>query len=72
MSVTKEQILNLVSEYIKNKQSTKTWTPGVDWVKYAGPYYDDKEFVAAVNTLLNEWLVLGEDAVKFENKFPPL
>lgn len=69
--VTKEEILKLISEYIKEKRSTKTWNPGTDWVQYAGSFFDDKEFVAATNTLLNEWLVLGEDAIKFENRFPP-
>jgi CDP-6-deoxy-D-xylo-4-hexulose-3-dehydrase len=34
--------------------------------------YDDKEYVSAVNALLNEWLVLGTDAITFEHKFPPL
>lgn len=72
MPVTKEEILTLVSEYIKQKHITKTWTPGTDWVQYAGSFFDDKEFVAATNTLLNEWLVLGEDAIKFEKRFPPL
>lgn len=70
--VTKDQILKLVSEYIQDKHSKKTWTPGVDWVQYAGSYFDDAEFVAATNALLNEWLVLGEDAIKFETNFPPL
>ena len=72
MSVKKEEILNLVSSYIKEKYASKIWTPGKDWVQYAGSYFDDLEFVAATNTLLNEWLVLGEDAVKFEREFPPL
>lgn len=34
--------------------------------------FDDKEYTAAVETLLNEWLVLGTDAISFESKFPPL
>jgi CDP-6-deoxy-D-xylo-4-hexulose-3-dehydrase len=68
----KEQILQLVAEYINEKHAEKTWTPGKDWVQYSGPYFDSKEFVVSVNTLLNEWLVLGTDAITFENKFPPL
>lgn len=70
MEPTKENILSLVAEYINEKHKAKTWTPGKDWVQYAGPYFDSSEYLAAVNTLLNEWLVLGEDAVKFENAFP--
>lgn len=68
----KEQILKLVSEYIQEKHASKTWEPGKDWVQYSGPVFDDKEYVAAVNALLNEWLVLGTDAISFEHRFPPL
>lgn len=66
----KEQILKLVSEYISEKHDAKTWTPGVDWVQYAGNYFDSSEYVAAIDSLLKEWLVLGEDAMKFEREFP--
>lgn len=72
MAVTKEEILKLVAEYITEKRATRTWTPGKDWVQYAGPLFNHEEFVAATNALLNEWLVLGEDAMKFEKNFPPL
>lgn len=68
----REQILQLITEFIEEKHATKKWTAGVDWVQYAGPYYTADEYVAAVGTLLNEWLVLGQDAIKFENQFPKL
>lgn len=70
--IKKEEILKLVSEYITEKHANKVWTAGKDWVQYAGSYFNDAEFVAATNALLNEWLVLGEDAIKFEKQFPPL
>lgn len=66
------QILSLVKEYINEKKSKETWTPGVDWVKYAGPLFDSEEFSRAVYSLMNEWLVLGNDAQKFEREFPKL
>lgn len=69
---TKEEILRLVAEFMSEKLAAKTWTPGKDWVQYAGQTFDYNEYVGAVNTLLNEWLVLGEDAVKFEKRFPKL
>lgn len=72
MAKSKDEILKDVAEYILEKQAAKKWTPGVDWVQYAGSYFDEKEYVSAIGSLLNEWLVLGEDAMKFENKFPPL
>lgn len=70
--VTKEDILKLVGEYINEKHAAKKWTPGVDWVQYAGAYFDEKEYIGAIGSLLNEWLVLGEDAIKFEKKFSKL
>lgn len=65
-----QNILDLVSEYIEDKHSSQTWKKGEDWVRYGGPFYDSEEYVRAVGSLLKEWLVLGEDAIKFENKFP--
>jgi CDP-6-deoxy-D-xylo-4-hexulose-3-dehydrase len=67
-----QEILKLVDEYIQKKHSEKKWEAGKDWVQYAGPYFDSQEYVAAVKTLLGEWLVLGAEAIKFENKFPKL
>jgi CDP-6-deoxy-D-xylo-4-hexulose-3-dehydrase len=67
-----KEILELVEKYIKEKHSKKSWEAGKDWVQYAGPYFDSQEYVAAVKSLLGEWLVLGADAIKFETKFPKL
>jgi CDP-6-deoxy-D-xylo-4-hexulose-3-dehydrase len=67
-----QEILKLVDEYIQKKHSEKKWEAGKDWVQYAGPYFDSQEYVAAVKSLLSEWLVLGADAIKFESKFPKL
>jgi CDP-6-deoxy-D-xylo-4-hexulose-3-dehydrase len=63
-------ILNLVKSYIDNKPNT--WEAGKDWVQYAGPFFDSTEYVSAVSTLLNGWLVLGEKGISFENQFPKL
>jgi len=63
-------ILNLVKSYIDNKPNT--WEAGKDWVQYAGPFFDSAEYVSAVSTLLNGWLVLGEKGISFENQFPKL
>jgi CDP-6-deoxy-D-xylo-4-hexulose-3-dehydrase len=65
-----KEILELVDKYIKEKHSQKKWEAGKDWVQYAGPYFSSDEYVAAVKTLLGEWLVLGAEAIKFETKFP--
>jgi CDP-6-deoxy-D-xylo-4-hexulose-3-dehydrase len=65
-----KEILELVDKYIKEKHSQKKWEAGKDWVQYAGPYFSSDEYIAAVKTLLGEWLVLGAEAIKFETKFP--
>jgi CDP-6-deoxy-D-xylo-4-hexulose-3-dehydrase len=67
-----KEILELVDKYIKEKHAEKTWKAGEDWVQYAGPHFTSDEYVAAVKTLLGEWLVLGAEAIKFESKFPKL
>jgi len=67
-----QEILKLVDEYISQKHAEKKWEAGKDWVQYAGPYFTSAEYVAAVKTLLGEWLVLGAEAIKFERKFPKL
>ncbi len=61
----------MVEEYIENN-SKKSWIPGHDVVQYAGPYFTAEEYVVAVEALLNGWLVLGQNGIKFENIFPKL
>ncbi len=68
----KQEILSLVSEYIKDKKKSKTWTAGKDWVQYSGPFFDEEEYAAAVDVLMEEWLILGEKGREFEKKFAPL
>jgi len=65
-------ILRLVKSYIKSKKQNKTWKPGKDWVQYSGPYFDQNEFVSGVDTLLDEWFILGAKGREFERKFAPL
>jgi CDP-6-deoxy-D-xylo-4-hexulose-3-dehydrase len=67
-----DEILKLVDEYIRDKDSKKSWVAGKDWVQYAGPYFTSDEYIRAVKTLLGGWLVLGAEANKFEKEFPKL
>ena len=66
----KNNILNSVADFIKDKNSKKTWVAGKDFVNYAGPYFDETEIVSAVSILLDGWLVMGSKSVEFEKKFP--
>jgi len=72
MDNKKQIILDLVSEYIKEKKANKTWEAGKDWVQYSGPYFNEQEYINGISSLLNEWLILGEKGREFELKFAPL
>ena len=65
-----EKILELVSEYADEKKSKQDWEPGKNWVSYGGHSFDSSEYVAAVKAVLEEWLVFGASARKFEEEFP--
>lgn len=65
----KQELLNnLISDIVKSKK--KTWVEGTDWVQYAGSYLDEKEYISVIECLLGGWLVLAENGIRFENKFP--
>ena len=65
--MTKEELLKLVEDFVINEPK-KEWRPGKDHVHYAGPYFNQKEIVRSVSTLLDGWLVLGAEAYKAEKK----
>ena len=65
-----KNILEDIKKFIEEKESNKTWVAGKDFVNYAGPYFTSDEYVAAVETLLNGWLVMGNKSLQFERKFP--
>ena len=69
-----EDILKLTEEYIKQNQPKYLYNarfePGKSQVLYSGPYWNEKEIVSSINTLLTgKWLVSGENVYKFENRF---
>jgi len=66
-----KEILELVKNYIEEKNSSKKWEAGKDWVQYAGPYFSSDEYVRGVESLLKGWLAMGTDSITFEKKFPP-
>jgi CDP-4-dehydro-6-deoxyglucose reductase, E1 len=67
-----KEILDAVKVYIDQQQAKKTWVAGRDFVNYAGSYYDSREYIAGVESLLKGWLAMGDAGVKFEKRFPPL
>lgn len=63
-----KEILSLVGEYIRDKKTNK-WKIG-DQINYAGTYFDEKEYVAAVESILSGWFGLGKAGSHFESLFP--
>ena len=67
-----KEILDAVKAYIDQQQANRTWVAGKDFVNYAGSYYDSKEYMAGVESLLKGWLAMGDAGIRFEKRFPPL
>ena len=65
-----KDILEKVKEYADSKLLKKDWVRGKDLVQYAGPYFSSDEYVAAVKSILDGWLVMGNEAIRFESRFP--
>ena len=62
-----ELVSNHVSPYIYN---SKEFTPGKTPIYYSGPYWDNKESEAAIESFLNgKWITAGENVHKFESLF---
>ncbi len=59
----------LVTEIVQSKKKNE-WIPGQDWVQYAGSYLDENEYIAVIRCLIDGWFALGENGIRFENKFP--
>jgi CDP-6-deoxy-D-xylo-4-hexulose-3-dehydrase len=69
--ISKENIHSLignhVSPYIYN---AKEFKPGTTPIYYSGPYWDNKEIEAAINSFLNgRWITSGENVFMFERAF---
>jgi CDP-6-deoxy-D-xylo-4-hexulose-3-dehydrase len=72
LKTKKQLILKLVQSYIKQKKKyDRIWKPNEQWVTYSGPFFDHSEYVAAIDSLLEEWLILGNKAREFETVFAP-
>ena len=41
---------------IKNTE----WNSEEDWVSYSGPHFSDAEYKAAIEVLLDGWLIFGK------------
>ena len=69
MNEKEEKLLKALEDYYDDKDKNRIHVPGKDIIQHAGPYLRKEEFVAAITTLLKEWMVQGENAQKFEKEF---
>ena len=74
MSIT-EKVSDFITSLQENNNklfpylSNERWKHGNN-IYYSGPYWDEKEVVAAITTLLSgKWLPAGEEVNKFERQF---
>lgn len=62
-----ELVGNHVSPYVYN---SKNFEPGKTPIYYSGPFWDNNETEAAIDTFLNvKWIVTGEKVNRFERQF---
>lgn len=66
----KQDIIDMVGHYFISKRNAKSWVAGKDFVNYAGPFFDEHEYMSVMDTLLDGWLVMGDKCLKFEKEFP--
>ncbi|MCB9680727.1 MAG: lipopolysaccharide biosynthesis protein RfbH [Alphaproteobacteria bacterium] len=62
------EILDRVRELHEVRTAGRTFTPGEDYVSYAGRVHDDREVVAAVDATLDFWLTLGPHGEAFQDR----
>ncbi|MEG0034412.1 MAG: lipopolysaccharide biosynthesis protein RfbH [Bacilli bacterium] len=66
---SKDKILDLVKEYVKEYHLTETEFHEGDRISYAGRVYDEEEVCNLVDSALDFWLTSGEYCQKFEKEF---
>jgi CDP-6-deoxy-D-xylo-4-hexulose-3-dehydrase len=69
-----KQILSELTEYLKENKPkylyNDAFIPGKSQVLYSGPYWDEQEIMAGINTFVTgKWVVAGENVHKFESEF---
>ncbi|MCX7044221.1 MAG: lipopolysaccharide biosynthesis protein RfbH [Candidatus Sumerlaeota bacterium] len=65
----RNQILELVREYHRERFAEQPFIPGVTRVPYAGRVFDADEIGAVVEAGLDFWLTAGRFAAEFESEF---
>ncbi len=56
--------------FLYNCRNLETFNPEKDWILYSGPYWNDEEVTAAIDSLITgKWIVAGEHVARFEGEF---
>ncbi len=63
-----DKILDLVRQYYHAAHASREFVPGQSKVPYAGRVFDEREMVAAVDSMLDFWLTFGEQGAAFERE----
>jgi CDP-6-deoxy-D-xylo-4-hexulose-3-dehydrase len=66
---TREEILELVRKYHRQKFGSRRFDPASDVVHYAGRVFDEQELVNLVDASLDFFLTANRYAEQFENRF---
>jgi CDP-6-deoxy-D-xylo-4-hexulose-3-dehydrase len=66
---TREDILQLVTKYYREKFTAKDFTPGSDLVHYAGRVFDEQELINLIDSSLEFYLTSGRFVNQFERQF---
>lgn len=69
--ISKDNIQQLVSNHVSPYiYNSKQFVAGKTPIYYSGPYWDNRESEAAIDSFLNgKWITAGERVHKFENQF---
>ena len=69
-----EKLVDELTDFIKENKPkylyNQKFIPGKDQVLYSGPYWDEREIMSAIKSLIfGKWVVTGESVSKFEYYF---
>jgi len=68
----KEEIFQKIKDFYELKHKHQEFIPGKTKVNYAGRIYDEREMIAAVDSILDFWLTLKDKDEAFCKKFSEL
>lgn len=68
-AVIREEISERVIELYNSRKQKESFIPGETKVNYSGRVFDEKEMTAAVDSLLDFWLTLGNKGNEFCDSF---